>query len=562
MEMWATGDAAGTTRASRFTVLLRLLLAGTLTILLATPSVSAASDNSDVGEAIAAILAREDPIVLDGVTLKSAWLRALYEGRTASPLWRGRVDAVTKVLGEAGSEGLDAAAYHPTAIAYRQSDRSTEGRAILDLLVSDAVVAYARDVRYGKSRPRVTAEAAAEPADPVPLAAFVVDASDAGEALRALSPTHPQYRALRAVLADYRAMVAAGVDWPIVPDGPTLRPGMTDNTVVPILRARLAASGEFTGDVHQKSRKLDPGLVEAVKKFQETHGLTQDGVVGPRVRGALNVGPATRVEQIVVNMERWRWLPVDLGERRVMVNIAAARMRLVDHDATVYEAPVIVGETDKMTPTFSSTITHVIFNPSWTVPDKIARKELLPKVQKDRAYFARQGIRLIGSWHPPTAGDDPASKDWGGAGGASGFRLRQAPGPQNPLGRVKFQIPNAFGVYMHDTSNRNLFKRDTRTLSHGCVRVGGALDFADDLLVEQQSWSPERRDKILGGWKTTTITLDAPVAVHLMYETASVDADGRAHFLDDVYGRDRRLADALAGRRAESDTAPVHVAEP
>ncbi len=547
------------TRASKINVLVRLLLVGTLALCLATPAASIASDDSDVGEAITAILAREEPVVLDGVTLKIAWLRALYEGRTGSSLWRDRVDAVTKVLGAAASEGLDAAAYHPMAIAHRQSDRSTEGRAILDVLVSDAVLAYAHDVRYGKTRPRVTAEAAADPApDPVPLVAVVVEAADVGEAMRALPPSHPQYRALRATLVDYRAMVAASIEWPIVPDGPTIRPGNSDEAVH-VLRARLAASGEYVGEVRQKSRKLDPGLVKAVKQFQETHGLKNDGVVGPRVRAALNVGPATRVEQIVVNMERWRWMPDDLGQRRVMVNIAEARMRLVDHDATVYEAPVIVGETDKMTPTFSSTITHVIFNPSWTVPDKIARKELLPKVQKDRAYFDRQGIRLIGSWHPRADGEDV---DWGGAHGASGFRLRQAPGPQNPLGRVKFQIPNVFGVYLHDTANRNLFARDKRTLSHGCVRVGGALDLADDLLVEQHSWNQERREKILGDWKTTTITLDAPVAVHLMYETASVDADGHAHFLDDVYGRDRRLADALAGRHPEPETAPVHVAEP
>ena len=550
----------GTTRASHGSVLVRLLLVVvTLALPLAGPATATASDEADVGKAIGAILAHEDPLVLDGVTLKSAWVRELYDGRTGSSIWHDRVDAVTAVLGDAASEGLDAAAYHLTAIARRQGDRSTDGRAALDVLVSDAVLSYAHDVRYGKSRPRVTEEAAADPApDPVPLVSVVADARDVGEALRALPPTHPEYRALRATLADYRKLVAAGVQWPVVPDGPTLRPGMTDDAVVPVLRARLAASGEYGGEVRQKSHRFDPALVEAVKKFQETHGLRKDGVVGPRVRAALNVGPATRVEQLVVNMERWRWMPDDLGERRVIVNIAAARMRLVDHDTTIYEAPVIVGETDKMTPSFSSAITHVIFNPSWTVPDKIARKELLPKVEQDRAYFDRQGIRLIGSWHPHAGGGDA----WGGAREASGFRLRQAPGPQNPLGRVKFQIPNVFGVYLHDTANRNLFNKDTRTLSHGCVRVGGALDFADDLLVEQPSWNPERREKILSGWDTTTITLEKPVPVHLMYETASVDAQGRVHFLDDVYGRDHRLADALAGRKPEPESESVHVAEP
>src|SRR5262245_62070676 len=165
-------------------------------------------------------------------------------------------------------------------------------------------------------------------------------------------------------------------------------------------RARLPATCEYKGDTQTKSHKLDPALVDAVKTFQETHELATDGAVGKLVRAALNVGPATRVEQLIANMERWRWLPDDLGSRRVMVNIAAARVRLIDANATRFEGPVIVGETDKQTPTFSSAITQVIFNPSWTVPDKIARKELLPKAQRDNGYFARQGIRLIGTWQP------------------------------------------------------------------------------------------------------------------------------------------------------------------
>lgn len=555
-----TGRAWRVTSTMAMMVLTRTMAAALMVTLLAAP-VACASDEA-AATAIVGVLAHEDPLVIDGVALKGPALRALYEGRSGSLIWRDRVDAVTAVLRDASAEGLDPAAYHLAAIAQRQSDRSDDGQAILDLLVSDAVLRYASDVRYGRERPRVTAEAALDPApDPVPLVQVVATAADSGEAMRALAPPHPEYRRLRATLADYRAMLAAGAAWPVIPDGPTIRPGNSD-AAVPTLRARLAASGEFTSDPHVKSLRYDPPLVAAVKLFQERHGLSTDGAVGAKVRAALNVGPATRVDQIVANMERWRWLPDQLGAKRVMVNIAAARVRLVESDSTVFEGPVIVGERDKMTPMFSSVITHVIYNPSWTVPDKIARKELLPKVQRDGEYFAKQGIRLIGSWHPASDGDDPEKVDWHGAHGASGFRLRQAPGPQNPLGRVKFLIPNVFGVYLHDTSNRNLFARDTRTLSHGCVRVGSALQFADDLLEAQATWSPERRDRILSDWKTTTITLDQPVAVHLMYETAFVAPDGQVHFLDDVYGRDRRLSDALAGRKAETVTAAVRVAEP
>ena len=532
-------------------------------LVIATVSVRAvAASDSDVAEGIVALLARTDPIVLDGVAVNGPALRALYEGREGTLLWRDRVDAVTSILGDAAAEGLDAVAYSPAALTHRQSDRTDEGKAALDLLVSDAVLRYAHDVRYGRSRPRITAEAAIEPApDVVPIVQAVAASANVDEALRDLPPRHPAYRSLRAVLATYRARLATGERWPVLPDGPTLRPGESD-AAVPILRTRLAATGEFEGDAGASSRRFDPALVAAVKRFQETHGLVADGAVGPLVRAELNVGPATRVEQLVVNMERWRWLPEDLGARRVMVNIAAARIRLVDGEATEFEGPVIVGEPDKMTPQFSSSITHVVFNPTWTVPDKIARRELLPKVQRDGAYFERQGIRLIGNWHPGSSTDNPEKVDWNGAHGASGFRLRQAPGPQNPLGRVKFLLPNVFGVYLHDTSNRGLFRRERRTLSHGCVRVGGALDLADEVLVDLPSWSEARRDRILSSWNTTTITLDRPLAVHLMYETASVDPDGRVHFFDDVYGRDRRLADALAGRKPEPVAEVLRTAEP
>jgi murein L,D-transpeptidase YcbB/YkuD len=569
MENGVTAGDGGTGRASTIgsyaaTICpMRTILASILALFLATSvAPPAAAGDSGVMESIAAALAAMDPLVVDGVMVDGPRLRALYEGQPGSPLWLDRLDAVNKVLGDAAAEGLDPSAYNAAAIAYRQADRSDAGRAALDLLVSDALLRYVRDVRYGRMRPRLAADIQLDPApDPVPLVRWLAASPDVEAALRELPPRHPAYRALRTALVEARALVAAGTTWPMVPDGPSVRPGTTD-PVVPYLRARLAATGEYNGDVENRSDRYDPALVDAVEQFQETHGLVQDGIVGKRVRAAMNVGPATRVEQIVVNMERWRWLPEDLGSRRVMVNVAGQQVRLVDGDVTRFEAPVIVGETDKKTPIFSSTITHVIFNPSWTVPDKIARRELLPKVLRDGSYFARQGIRPIGQWQPGSSADDPEKPDWAGARGAAGFRLRQAPGPQNPLGRVKFMIPNVFGVYLHDTSNRSLFRREGRTLSHGCVRVGSALEFADEILGAQPSWSPERRQRILKGWKTTTVALDAPVPVHLMYETAWVDGDGRVHYLDDVYGRDRRLAQALAGRGQVAEATAVRIAQP
>jgi murein L,D-transpeptidase YcbB/YkuD len=540
---------------------------GFVLFLCASQSLARAESPSEeaVAAAVVQALGHDDPLVVDGVTLGGPELRALYDGRNGSPLWHDRVDPVTTVLGVATSEGLDPAAYHVSAIAARAHPDSADGAAALELLVSDAVLHYVHDVRYGRGRPvHVTAELDVEPApDVVPLVRGIAAAPDVGVAMRDLPPPHPEYRALRDLLAKYRAALAAGTRWPVVADGEKLHPGVSDPTV-PAIRARLAATGELAsaGAPSRDAHRYDPALVAAVKAFQATHGLSTDGVVGPKVRAALNVGLAERIEQITVNMERWRWLPENLGGRYVLVNIAAFRLRLVDGDVPPVEVPVIVGEPDKMTPMFSSAITHVIFNPSWTVPDKIARKELLPKVAHDSSYFERQGIRLIGAWQPGHAGDDPDKVDWTGGTRAAGLRLRQAPGPQNPLGRVKFHIPNVFGVYLHDTNSKNLFAKEQRTLSHGCVRVGDALGLADRLLDGSHGWSEERREKILSDWKTTTITLADPMPVHLVYETAWVAADGRPHFLDDPYGRDRRLADALAGRAVEPVSDKVRTAEP
>ncbi|HXJ34008.1 MAG TPA: L,D-transpeptidase family protein [Candidatus Eisenbacteria bacterium] len=543
----------------RLPILAILLLVG-----LGMPARAGAASDSAVASAVNALLASGDPLVVDGVTLNASQVWALYEGRSGSALWQGRVEAVTKILAAANDEGLDPATYHVAAIIARTHSESAEGMAALDLLVSDGLLRYAYDVRYGHSRPsHVTAEVALDPApDPVPLVRSIAALPDPSPALEDLPPKHAAYRGLRAALASYRAAFADGKRWPTVPDGPTIRPGNND-AAVPALRARLIASGDLAPGPDHGSRHYDANLVAAMKRFQDCHGLAPDGVVGPRGRAALNVGIAERIQQIIVNMERWRWVPDELGNPRIVVNIAAARLRLIDEDGTpVMEMPVIVGETDKMTPMFSSAITHVIFNPTWTVPDKIARKELLPKVQRDKAYFERQGIHLIGGWQPRAAGDDPEKLDWSGARGAASFRLRQAPGPQNPLGRVKFLVPNVFGVYLHDTNSKRLFAKEQRTLSHGCVRVGDALGLADHLLDGAQGWSEARRERILSGWNTTTITLAHPIPAHLMYETAWVDADGRMHFVDDPYGRDHRLSEALAGHAVEPVSERVETAEP
>ncbi|MFN8545233.1 MAG: L,D-transpeptidase family protein [Candidatus Binatia bacterium] len=492
-----------------------------------------------VPAAIGAIMAREGALVVADAPLEGPLLRPLYDTRAGEPLWVGmpgareRVAAVLDVFRRAAEHGLSPAEYHVEAIATRLGAQSTGAQAELDLLVTDAVARYAVHLHAGRLAPAMRGpevSLAAKPVSPLDAVLGAAGAKDVQAYLEAFAPQMPAYGRLRGALARYRQLAAEG-GWPRLPDGPKLRPGMVDPTV-PALRRRLVASGDLAG-APGRSAAYDQALVVAVRRFQARHGLAADGVIGAGTRAALETDVARRVEQLAVNLERLRWLPEDLGGRRVVVNVPGFSLEAWENGARVLTAPVVVGSDEQRTPTLASQITRVIFNPSWTVPDAIARNELLPKAEADPGYLARQGFRVYEGAH---------------------LRLRQAPGPLNPLGRVKFFLPNPFGVYLHDTNSRALFGRSVRTFSHGCVRVGDALAVATWLLRDTPTWSAERQEAALASWETRTVTLTEPVPVYLLYATAWVDDAGTTQFREDTYGRDDEVAIALAHPSAAADS--------
>jgi murein L,D-transpeptidase YcbB/YkuD len=238
-------------------------------------------------------------------------------------------------------------------------------------------------------------------------------------------------------------------------------------------------------------------------------------------------------------MERWRWLPEDAGEQRVVVNIPGFWLHVVEGGSTTIEMPVVVGRESWETPLFSTSITDVVFNPRWVVPPSIAREELLPKGRQDPDYFARHGYEVRG-----------------------GERLIQPPGPRNPLGHLKFLIPNPFGVYLHDAPARALFRQPVRTYSHGCVRIGNATALAARLLDDMPRWDAAHRRAVLSGWVTHTVHLRTPMPLHVTYQTAWVDEGGAVHFVDDIYGRDEELARALTRPRERPRPPVVPPVEP
>jgi murein L,D-transpeptidase YcbB/YkuD len=276
----------------------------------------------------------------------------------------------------------------------------------------------------------------------------------------------------------------------------------------------------------------------------------QDGVVGGATREALNRDPEDLVRQLEVNLERWRWLPDDLGDRYAIVNIAAFDLDVVEQGSSALSMRVVVGQPYRRTPVLSSQITHVVLNPTWTVPERLVKEDILPRVRKDWGYLASMHLRVFDGWSDNAREVDPAEVDWSTV-TPRRYRFRQDPGPWNALGRVKFLLPNSYDIYLHDTPQRELFSRASRVFSSGCVRLETPLALVDYLLAKERRWSPEEIERIFAEGKERFLRLEHPLPVHILYWTAWVEDDGTVHFRKDIYGRDERVSRALRERPRE-----------
>jgi murein L,D-transpeptidase YcbB/YkuD len=283
--------------------------------------------------------------------------------------------------------------------------------------------------------------------------------------------------------------------------------------------------------------------------FQARHGLTADGTIGKKTIDALNIPVERRIEQMAMNLERRRWLPDNLGERYVFVNMADFELKVVDGSRTIHTARVVVGTPLHRTPVFSDSIKSIDLNPFWNVTPSIATKELLPKIRRDPGYLQRNGYRLFSGWGAEARELDPFLIEWSSVSAARfAYKIRQDPGPTNALGQIKFVFPNTQNIYLHDTPSRQLFRQSMRAFSHGCIRVENPLALAVVLLEDANGRTKEKLTQIISSGEQRTLTLPRPIPVHLVYLTAWVNKDGSVNFRDDIYGRDNRLAEGL--RRA------------
>ncbi len=481
---------------------------------------------------------------LAGRILDPSLLRDFYAGRNYQPAWTGSAAvAADRLLAD-----IHAAAYAQGLPPQSYAVPPTASIVDHDLLVSDALARFGRDLATGRVAPIQAYGGLGTPTRPsFDATAFLVRASETPSLARLaadIEPTDPAYPRLIAALARYRAIVAAG-GWPSIPDGPTIRPGQADPRL-PLVRRRLIASGDLEA-VHGRARGaagdvLDHRTVTALRRFQERHGLDVDGCIGKQTLAELNVGARDRLRQIEANLERWRSVPRLLEATRVMVNLPAETLSLVEDGKPVLAMRVVVGDPKHPTPPMATSMTAVIVNPTWTIPPSIATKEILPKLQRDPNYLAANNIRILGAFpenSPQAAG---LGIDWKSYHGPFPYRLRQNSGDDNALGQLKFYLKDLDAIYLHDTPQRTFFRRANRALSHGCVRVEKPVDLAEQLLGT--AWSGKVSGAIAAR-VTRTLRLAQPVPVYLMYWTAWADSDGVVHFRDDLYGHDGRLLDAL-----------------
>jgi murein L,D-transpeptidase YcbB/YkuD len=466
-----------------------------------------------------------------------------YEEQGYAPSWiadgklTGRALKVIARLKQADTDGLNPSDYPTPHVQIGLAmPAKVEAVARADVLLSQSIVTYARHAHAGRYDPAdISRNIGYEPhlPDPVAVLSRVASEEDAAAALASYNPTHPEFIALREKLAEIRA--SGEEPPPTVPAGPNLRLGSKDPRVA-ILRERLKIT-----DATEEPDAFDEVVSEAVRAFQEQAGLKADGIVGPGTLAALNAAADDHVATIIANMERWRWMPEDLGAFYVRVNVPNFNLDIYKGREIVHTTRIIVGKPTNQTPIFSDEIEHVIVNPVWNVPASIAVKEMLPEIRvnpgvlSDYQVFANIGGRFRAV--------NPYMIDWNTV-DMRKIQIKQPPGEQNALGVVKFMFPNPFAVYLHDTPTKSLFKKDYRAYSHGCMRVMDPWDFADALLSVEPDLTLAALRKLVGG-PERRVNLSRHIPVHVTYFTAWVDDSGALQVRDDIYGLDARMEKAL-----------------
>ncbi|MCC5929311.1 MAG: L,D-transpeptidase family protein [Cyclobacteriaceae bacterium] len=476
-------------------------------------------------------------------------------GASMTTRWNSRenVEELISFIRSVGDEGLNPVDYHLPKIdslteKITNADVPEADDVVqLELLLTDAYLLLSAHLSEGKVDPEeINAQwHAAQRNANIDWGVYIdstLENKIVAQSLNNLIPNHREYRNLRKALTKYREIQAEGGWEPFVTAHRKMEKGMVDSAVAQLRKRLSFTQGPILPDTDDENL-FDETLHKQVVKFQMRNGLEADGVLGKSSYETLNITIEERIAAIEANLERWRWLSEDLGEKYILTNIANFNLQLVEKNETVFETEVIVGRPYRKTPVFSAVMTHLVLNPDWTIPPTILRNDVIPAVIKNPAYLDQKKMSVITHGGQKV---NPQTIDWKSfANKPFPYSIRQEPGPENALGRVKFMFPNSYHVYIHDTPTRNLFRHAERTFSSGCIRMNKPIEFAKLLLEGNDAWPPRQIDKVLSEGVTRTINLKNPLQVHLIYLTAWADDSGTVYFRRDIYERDRPLLTAL-----------------
>ncbi|MGZ3281113.1 MAG: L,D-transpeptidase family protein [Xanthobacteraceae bacterium] len=499
----------------------------------AAPDPMASLDPADrvVAEKIRDLLATKGDKLFAGKKERSA-AETFYQNRSYAPIWldkgieNARAKAVIARLQGADADGLDVNDYKTPSFAGLAADAQAEA----ELKLVQTLLTYARHVQAGRfpyTRVSHNIELPQAPPEPADVLGKIAGAADAGKALEDFSPQHEGYKRLKTLLAQMRGK---GDGRKMIADGTLLKlnaKAPMEDARVPLLREKLGLAGEAS------DLKYDAKLAEAVKKFQQANELPATGNLDTKTVKELNGPPRDKsIDMIVSNMERWRWYPRDLGNAHVVVNLPDFTLKVMHNGAQVWTTRIVIGKPDKSTPLLSETMKYITINPTWNVPPSIVYGEYLPALQQDPTVLERMGLKLINN------------RD-------GSVHIYQPPGEANALGRIRFNFPNRFLVYQHDTPDKYLFAHDARAYSHGCMRVQDPAKYAEvlfNIARPSENWTAERIKRMFGTGEQD-VQLPVPIWVHLTYQTAFVDDAGKLQIRRDVYGIDSRTQTAVKSER-------------
>jgi len=498
------------------------------------------------------IEAGETVTVGDSEVASRILLPAIYRAHDYAPLWHNprSVEQLLAAIRASELDGLAPSDYNlhalETLLLQRRENLADNDLACnLDLLLTDSLVRFGYHLSFGKVDPEAldpdwNMTRYIEDMDTLVQQAEAIETGNVDVLLQSLRPQAPAYAHLQAALAQYRDLQARG-GWQAVAPGETLKSGMSGERVA-ALRQRLVITADMPAGAGDPTL-FDAALEAGVRAFQQRHGLEEDGIVGKSTQAALNVPVEQRIDQIRANLERARWVLHDLPDTYILVDIAGFRVTYTRHGEILWQTRAQVGQPFRKTPVFRARLSYLEVNPTWTVPPTILKEDVLPAIKRDPTYLAQKNMQVIDYDGQPV---DTATIDWQRYTGRNfPYLIRQGPGPNNALGRIKFMFPNKHLVYLHDTPSKSLFGKTLRAFSSGCIRIEHPYELAGLLLEGDPNWNKEKVLAAVDSLQTRTISLRQPVSIILLYWTVGFTPDGQVIFKQDIYERDPAIIRGL-----------------